>query len=71
MLLAALLFLATGSMMVWGPETFWSAGATGRGMGGDPMMTVYSKDTVPMLGWIAVLISVFLFAVTWRIYRGK
>lgn len=70
MLLAALFFLATGTMMLRGPATFWSAGATGA-FGSTPTMTVYNKDMVFLLGWIGILISVFLFAVMWRIYRGK
>jgi len=70
MLSLALFFLSVGSIMVWGPETFWSAGATGA-WGRTPTMTVYSKDQVSLLGWIGILASAFFFAVAWRIYKGR
>lgn len=70
MLLLALFFLLAGSMMVWGPNTFWSAGGLGQ-WAETPTMAVYSKGVVLLLGRIGILIAVFLFAVAWRIYKGK
>ena len=70
MLLVALFFLAAGTMMVWGPEAFWSGGGIGTGLR-TPTMAVYGQEAVPMLGWIAICSSTFFFAVAWRIYREK